>query len=84
MQWLDDVVVPGLRKGGKRFDWNVEVHGNSADIPSENEDDDGDSPPESPGPAVYIIQKVARRNDGVAGKVDDEKPRTIPLRFFSY
>ncbi|KAL3916525.1 MAG: hypothetical protein SGILL_005139, partial [Bacillariaceae sp.] len=52
MQWLNDVIMPGLQAGAGGFAWSVEVHGNESDIPSEAENgDDDDSYPESPGPA---------------------------------
>ncbi len=94
LEWLDDIVVPGLRKGARHCEWDIEVHGNEADVPSEPEDDtDGISTPESPGPAVYVIHKGShhvlkvadppqRNNDS---KEEDDMPLpTIPLKFFSY
>ena len=76
LQWLDDIVVPGLRKGIESNEhssckWNIEVHGNDADVPSDKDDDenDGDDSMEeqSHGPAVYVIQKLL---------YDDEKTTT--------
>ena len=80
LQWLDDVVVPGLRKGGD-FQWNLEVHGNTADIPSESENDDS-STPENPGPAVYIINKGGLIKESTKSK--NGVAPTMPLKFFSY
>lgn len=79
LDWLDNIVVPGLREGAGEHEWQVEVHGNSADIPEDEESDGGT--PENPGPAVYIIQKGQLRN-GIQ-KTDNDPP-TIPLRFFCY
>jgi Methyltransferase domain len=90
LQWLNDIVIPGLRLGAPHFEWSLEVHGNEADIPSEEEDNDEDGKldsnqeyPESPGPAVYIIRKGSVWFKGEATPNDQDFP-TIPLRFFSY
>jgi hypothetical protein len=84
LKWLDDIVVPGLRKGSGDCEWKIEVHGNEADAPSETEDDE-DGMPVSPGPAVYIITKGPRRQkEEEESKREDDLLPTIPLRFFSY
>jgi hypothetical protein len=86
LEWLNDIVVPGLRKGAGDCEWKIEVHGNEADIPSETEDDDENGLPESPGPAVYIITKGPRRRkeEEEESKREDDLLPTIPLSFFSY
>jgi SAM-dependent methyltransferase len=90
LDWLNDIVVPGLRMGASVFCWSIEVHGNEADIPSEDEADDGEGSdnsdiPESPGPAVYIIRKGKLVSNDASTKAMTEKdPPTVPLRFFSY
>ena len=76
MEWLNDIVVPGLRQGGGRRQWSVEVHG--ADIPED--DEEGES--ESPGPAVYIIHKGDLENGPPTS--DDPDHPAISLRFLSY
>lgn len=85
LRWLNDVIVPGLRATGN-FEWLVEVHGSDVEIPSNDEDgtEEGNRCIESPGPAVYFIEKVGtieptNNNDGSEGS-----PPTIPLKFFSY
>jgi ubiquinone/menaquinone biosynthesis C-methylase UbiE len=92
LQWLNDIVVPGLRLGGPPyFEWSLEVHGNEADIPSEDDEDDTEEGkinskqeyPESPGPAVYIMRKGNLFVKGETPPNDEQLP-TIPLRFFSY
>jgi SAM-dependent methyltransferase len=83
LQWLHDIVMPGLRCGAPNYQWSLEVHGNEADIPSED-DEDGNvdnshqEHPASPGPAVYIIRK------GIPNEQQQQVQTTIPLRFFSY
>jgi hypothetical protein len=86
LQWLDDVVVPGLRKGADQCEWQVEVHGSEADLPSDTEEADGSMTPESPGPAVYVIHKGPRHtaDDPPPKDSEEEEPSTIPLRFFTY
>mmetsp|Transcript_27256 Transcript_27256/g.74592 ORF Transcript_27256/g.74592 Transcript_27256/m.74592 type:complete len:439 (+) Transcript_27256:100-1416(+) len=86
LHWLNDVVVPGLRAAGD-FEWLVEVHGSDVEIPSEDEEDTEEEKfIESPGPAVYFIEKVGitsptKKSDG---EQSEESPPTIPLKFFSY
>ncbi|KAG7360276.1 methyltransferase domain containing protein [Nitzschia inconspicua] len=88
LEWLDDIVVPGLRMGAPKFEWSVEVHGSEADVlPSDDEQDDEDNTdelPESPGPAVYIIRKGGMWTTKESVDVDNEELPTVPLRFFSY
>lgn len=83
LEWLNDVIVPGLRKGAGQFEWQVEVHGSEATTPTENEEDTGDDEPESPGPAVYIIRKGPLIDDAGGMEHKNEQP-PIPLRFFTY
>jgi SAM-dependent methyltransferase len=76
LEWLDNVVVVGLRAGGGIARWEIEVHGNDGDSESSS----------SPGPAVYIIRKkppIDLESDEQKDD-DDSAPATIPLRFFSY
>ena len=76
LEWLDNVVVNGLRTGGGNARWEIEVHGNDGDQESLS----------SPGPAVYIIRKMSPidvKSDEQEDD-DDSTPATIPLRFFSY
>jgi len=80
LQWLNDVIVPGLREGGENCDWQVEVHGGEVSITSDDEEES----PESPGPAVYVIEKVgiiipSKETDGT-----DQSLPTIPLKFFTH
>jgi SAM-dependent methyltransferase len=90
LDWLNDIVVPGLRMGASVFYWSIEVHGNEAEIPSEDEADGGEGSdnsdiPESPGPAVYIIRKGKLvSNDATTKAMTEKDPPTVPLRFFSY
>jgi hypothetical protein len=72
VDWLNNIVVPGLRKGAGRHQWSVEVHGE--DIAEDQEEDET----EGPGPAVYIIHK------GDLEKSDNPDPPSISLRFLSY
>lgn len=79
MEWLNNIIVPGLRAAGK-YEWLIEVHGSDVEIPTDDEDDEKEI--ESPGPAVYFIEKV-----GVLAQQEteasDEQP-IIPLKFFNY
>ena len=79
IQWLNDVIVPGLREGGKNCDWQVEVHGNEVSIPSDDEEDSS----ESPGPCVYMIEKIPLSKDKKIETIQSEPP-TIPLKFVTY
>ncbi len=86
LEWLNNVVVPGLRAaaaGNNDFEWLIEVHGSDVEIPSDDEDEEKEI--ESPGPAVYFIEKVglAKQQETKTRSDDQEKP-TIPLKFFSY
>ena len=87
LEWLNNVVVPGLRStaaaGNNDFEWLIEVHGSDVEIPSDDEDEEKEI--ESPGPAVYFIEKVglAKQEDTKTRSDDQQKP-TIPLKFFSY
>jgi hypothetical protein len=84
LEWLDSIVVAGLRKGGKNNSWEIEVHGNAADTPPL--EDGNEEEQNSPGPAVYVICK----GDTMPNQTKSSKPLsgkdlpTIPLRFFSY
>jgi SAM-dependent methyltransferase len=85
LQWLDEVIVPGLRNGAGKFAWVVEVHGNEPDTLSDGEQanpDDDDTQQDSPGPCVYIIKKG--RAELKDDEYDPKNPPTIPLRFFNY
>ena len=78
ISWLNEIVVPGLRAGSGKSQWNVEVHG--GDVPDIDGEDDEASV--DPGPAVYIIHKGEVDIDRPT--TDDSSPPTVPLRFFSY
>ncbi|OEU20709.1 hypothetical protein FRACYDRAFT_234341 [Fragilariopsis cylindrus CCMP1102] len=78
IQWLNDVVVPGLREGGKNCDFQVEVHGNEVSTPSDDEEES----PESPGPCVYMIEKIPLSKE--EKKTIQSEPSTIPLKFVTY
>ncbi|CAJ1970048.1 unnamed protein product [Cylindrotheca closterium] len=74
LQWLDRIVVPGLRMNCKHTQWEIEVHGNSCVVEfGESEEE------ESPGPAVYIIHKMELNEEAT-----NSNSLTIPLKFFSY
>jgi hypothetical protein len=75
--------MPGLQTGAGGFEWSIEVHGNEADIPSEHEDGDDDSYPESPGPAVYIIWKCDPFLEDVNARYAKDPP-TIRMKYFTY
>ena len=80
MQWLDDVVIPGLREGGGGdCGWDIEVHGSDEEEPTDDENEETTS--EGPGPAVYIIHKKQTRSEE---KLDKDNPLSITLRFLSY
>jgi hypothetical protein len=74
LDWLNSIVVPGLRKGAGQHQWSVEVHG--GDMPEDQEED------ESPGPAVYIIHKGDLEKESPTS--DNPGPPSISLRFLSY
>ena len=78
IQWLNDVIVPGLREGGKNCDFQVEVHGNEVSTPSDDEEES----PESPGPCVYMIEKIPLSKE--KKKTIQSEPSTIPLKFVTY
>ena len=87
ISWLEDVVFPGLKRGGADATWEIEVHGNS-EMPEAEEGEERKTPPGgSPGPAVYIIHKFVQE------KAADAEPTTagssasnatISVKFFSY
>ena len=88
-QWLEEVVVNGIREGGGESSWKCEVHGNDGVDDNDSEggsgDEEGDGKPSgppsgSPGPCVYIIQKLPPTADPKEG---DDTP-TIPIKFFVY
>ena len=87
-EWLEQVVLVGLRKGGGDADWAIEVHGSDNAPPpgkEKEEEDDSDSE-ESPGPAVYLIFKRERQEDDKDAKSNSNSsdPPNIPLHFFNY
>ena len=93
LQWLDKIVVPGLRKECGKNKWEIEVHGNAPDHdpPTENTEAEAEEEEEevSPGPAVYIIHKgenVPTSSSSSSSKTttsESEFPG-VRLRFFSY
>jgi hypothetical protein len=78
MEWLDDIVVPGLRKGSPKCDWEIEVHGNEEEPVDE---ESGETASEGPGPAVYIIHKKPPQPNG---SFTEDDPPAISLKFLSY
>jgi SAM-dependent methyltransferase len=79
IEWLHEVILPGLRTGGRDATWEIEVHGNDGS----NDIDNGKfDPPSSPGPCVYIIHKMDGQADDEG--VDTKETPTIPLSFFTY
>ena len=80
LEWLEGVIVNGLRAGGGSFLWEIEVHGNDG----ENEVSPN-TPLCNPGPAVYIIGKKPQPEPNLDEEDgNDSKPERFPLRFFSY
>ena len=91
LQWLDNIVVPGLRKGCGKTKWEIEVHGNAPDQSLPTEDTEAEEEEEvSPGPAVYVIQKgenVPTSSLSSSKTTTSESDSVFPgvrLRFFSY
>ena len=79
-EWLEDVVLTGLRQGGGAATWNVEVHGNDYVGADDSNDDDISEAPEAAGPAVYLIFKGPPEPE----KGDGPDQPAIPLKFFCY
>jgi len=75
-EWLEEVVLTGLRRGAESVGWTIEVHGSE---PACDNDGEEEGPPEATGPAVYLIFK--RKLEEAEEQSDTP---TIPLRFFSY
>lgn len=75
-EWLEEVVLTGLRRGAKNVGWTIEVHGSE---PSCDDTGEEEGPPEATGPAVYLIFKREHEES----EEQSDKP-TIPLRFFIY
>ena len=80
INWLNEIVVPGLRAGAGKCHWSVEVHG--GDVPDIDGEDDDEEESVDAGPAVYIIHKGDVESDDPTK--DDTLLPTVPLRFFSY
>eukprot|EP00980_Cylindrotheca_fusiformis_P028117 scaffold22581_cov123-Cylindrotheca_fusiformis.AAC.14 len=84
LEWLDMIVIPGLRKGAADSSWVIEVHGSAPD----NSSLDGGNAEESnsPGPAVYVIYKGKTDPNDVSSTTNlaEDGFQEIPLRFFSY
>lgn len=75
VDWLNSIVVPGLRTSSGWNKWSVEVHG-SEFLHAEEEGSDG------PGPAVYIVHKgEILEQTSTSDKIDFP---TVSLRFFTY
>ena len=84
LEWLNNIIVPGLRAAGK-FEWLIEVHGSDIEIPSEDEaEENNEKQIESPGPAVYFIEKVGVLAQQKVETSNDSNQPSIPLKFFSY
>lgn len=75
-EWLEEIVLVGLRRGAKNVGWTIEVHGSE---PLCNDNGEEEGPPEAAGPAVYLIFKKKLEES----EEQSNRP-TIPLRFFSY
>lgn len=86
VDWLNDIVVPGLRKGCSSTKWSVEVHG--GEIPEITEGENEEDWSANPGPAVYIIEKgeiVLPKTTTTKDSADKEaEPPSVSLRFLSY
>lgn len=89
--------APSSSSNNSTVTWEIEVHGHD-EIPQQREEDDEDEcdriessrfPPNSAGPAVYIIHKKTKvENDdphknGTTSVGDPFHP-TIPVKFFTY
>lgn len=81
IQWLNEVVVEGLRAGDKDAVWEIEAHGNDDFEESEEE---RSSPQLSPGPCVYIIHKMLSSAEPNSKSDDSDSPSNIQLKFFTY
>lgn len=80
IEWLHEVVLPGLRAGDTDARWEIEVHGNDG---MDDMEDGNSIPSGSPGPCVYVIKKLETpAEEDHASKSAD--PPTIPLKFFTY
>ena len=76
IEWLHEVVLPGLRAGDQDWRWEIEVHGNDG---LDDFEDQNHAMPISPGPCVYVIHKL-----DVPTEDKDGTTASIPLRFFTY
>jgi len=80
-EWLNNVVLTGLRNGGDNATWYIEVHGNEQGQEDDDDDNDSSEHPEASGPAVYLIFK------GPPPPMTEEEsnePPSVPLKFFCY
>ena len=67
---------PGIQRGVDDARWTVEIHGNDG---LDDAEDSSCFQTSTPGPCVYIIQKLnTLADDG------DSQKASIELRFFSY
>ena len=93
LDWIENVVAEGLRRGTSGSDWRVEVHSKEleekdepphkgVDLLSDEED--------SLGPAVYIIQKIAASEEGGKGngrgssEKDNIRTSRVFMKFFAH
>jgi hypothetical protein len=84
MQWLNSIIVPGLRVGSVSSKWRIEVHGGEISDSSDGENEEGDDAlSEHPGPAVYIIQK-SENVEGLSSSTDVTDLPSVSLQFYSY
>jgi hypothetical protein len=81
MEWLDNVVVPGLAKISTKCKWIIEVHGNEEEVTSGKEDEEETASEEGPGPAVYIFHKKKIVD---ASSTSNDPPNAVSVKFFSY
>jgi SAM-dependent methyltransferase len=80
-EWLNQVVLAGLRAKSKNFRWEIEVHGNDGlDALLEAEEDGEALMDDNPGPCVYIIYKTGRCQEDP----QDADPPSVPVRFYTY
>ncbi|KAI2513459.1 methyltransferase domain-containing protein [Fragilaria crotonensis] len=76
IEWLHEVVLPGLRAGDQDWRWEIEVHGNDGIDDIDNQDHATQT---SPGPCVYVIHKL-----DMPVEEKDGSTTSIPLSFFTY
>lgn len=98
MDWLHEVLVPGLSAGCSTCKWKIEVHSND-DVSSEKDDEDENDEETKTrektsklqeaskfGPAVYIIQKrnSLEPQNGNVSHDKDSFHSLVDVQFFGY